>query len=89
MLSASCVTCLSVVGTWSTWGEWSACSTSCGVGTRLRTRNCSSETMSRDVTLNCTRGNTTEKESCVSTCKGWWTYNVRHYFDGEVLSLVQ
>jgi len=59
----------SVVGTWTEWSEWSGCSLHCGTGSRTRTRNCSTETIQRIATENCT-GDRVQPENCYNACPG-------------------
>ncbi|KAK2159946.1 hypothetical protein LSH36_143g05062 [Paralvinella palmiformis] len=51
-----------VDGGWSNWSEWGKCSRSCGLGTKMRTRNCSQpETKCGGTTC---RGNGVETDQC-------------------------
>lgn len=52
----------SVDGGLSDWSEWGSCSTMCGLGTQIRTRNCSNPEPSNGG-LDCA-GDTSESQSC-------------------------
>ena len=55
-------------GEWQAWGEWSQCTTSCGAGSKFRSRTCSEPTVGGDQKC---PGKSTEAGPCmISECQG-------------------
>ena len=55
-------------GEWQAWGEWSQCTTSCGAGSKFRSRTCSEPTVGGDQKC---PGKSTEAAPCmISECQG-------------------
>ena len=69
-----------VVGNWSNWGPWSACSETCGNGTRNRTRLCNNPAPDHGG-ASC-EGDADNREAClVRHCPGktnfhYWCINI-------------
>ena len=62
------------VGEWAVWGEWISCSTTCGAGTRSRSRTC-------PIANECA-GDAQEQDNCPDNleCPSTSTYNGELYF---------
>ena len=60
---------ISVDGGWSTWSSWGSCSTTCDLGTTLRTRQCNNPTPS-SYGMNCSGTFTEEKPCNAGSCEG-------------------
>ena len=56
---------------WGKWGAWTACSVTCGAGTRERTRECEDPTGTR---FSCSPGAPSESESCNDATCGMYIY---------------
>ena len=52
----------SVNGQWAAWGDWSGCSATCGMGTRIRQRDCTDPAPDNGG-MEC-EGNSTETGEC-------------------------
>lgn len=58
-----------VDGGWSSWEEWSSCSSSCGLGTQMRTRTCSNP-FPANMGDNCTGNNAHSRNCFLRQCPG-------------------
>lgn len=64
---------LAVNGNWGSWGSWSACSVTCSVGVRKRTRKCDNpKPQYNGRKCNAADGVATQSCDTFKNCRGGW-----------------